>query len=202
MSKEREAVTADNYKRRVSAVVRSGKSIRGNIQELMHYAMVSYLDPENNGNTGDLTFLFQSVAGVKSLNHKLLGQYCEDTVNVKLAKTSEGEQVFRKAVKGQEPQLLENADLTANWWEHGRTTEPKAVDILKQLDTMLKTLEATQGDEAKRVLVAGQEHVIDDVMTRVKELRSWTERTVVVRVAAIEAEAGEVIKPTPVAIAA
>ena len=191
--KEREAVSGDNFKRRCAAVVRSGKSIRGNIQELMQYACVSYLNPENNGNTNDLTYLFTQVASVKSLNHKLLGQCIEDTVNVTLAKTSEGGFVFKKAVKGTEPALLDDADLSAPGWEHGRVNTPKAVDILKSLDALVKTLDSTQGDEAKRPLVEGQQCVLDDVMQRVKELKAWAEGSISIRTAAAKAEAGTVI---------
>ena len=194
MSKERDAVNGSNFKRRCAAVVRSGKSIRGNIQELYHYAVVSYLDPANNGNTNDLTYLFTQVAGVKSLNHKLLGQCIEDTINVKLAKTSEGGFVFRKAERGVAPSLLDDADLSAPWWEHGRTPEIKEYDIIKSLEAMVKALEASvSGDEKKRPICPAQAGIVAEVTQRVNELKSWTERTIAVRAAAANAEAGTVI---------
>lgn len=194
MSKIRDAVNGSNFKKRCSAVVRSGKSIRGNIQELAQYAMVNYLDPANNGNTGDMTYLITQVASVKSLNHKLLGQFIEDTVNVKLTKTSEGGVVFKKAVKGETPALHDDADVSSPWWEHGRSPEVKAVDILKSLESMLKTFENSQGEGAKRPLADGQQCVFDDVTARLKELKTWTEGAISIRNAAMEAEAGTVIQ--------
>ena len=193
MSKQREAVSGVNFKKKVGAIVRSGKSIRGNVQECAQYAMVTYLDPANNGNTNDLTYLFTQIAGVKSLNHKLLGQFIEDTVNVKLAKTSEGEQVFRKAVKGSTPSLCDNGDINAPWWEHGRTNDPKAVDLIKVLEAAIKTMGQTQGEDAKRPLTDGQQCVIDDLMARLSDTKTWAENAISIRTAAAQAEAGTVI---------
>lgn len=157
-------VTAKTFKSRVAAVIRSGQSIRANIQELVQYAIVQYLDPVNNGNTADLTYLYQKVKGVRSLNSKTLGDYVEDTVNVALRKTSDGEFVFRKAEKGTDPALRPHADLSAPWWEHGRTPDPKAVDILKRLASDIAALESTQGDTPKKPLVAGQEVCVQEVI--------------------------------------
>lgn len=197
--KEKAPVSADNFKKRVAAVVRSGKSIRGNIQELAQYAMVAYLNPENNGNTADITYLYQQVAAVKSLNHRTLGLYLEDTVNIKLGKTSEGDAVFRKAVKGEAPSLRDDADLSANWWEHGRVTTPKAVDVVKLLETVAKNIAATQGDEAKREITAGQELVADELISKLKELGTWVETTVERRVAEAAGEADNVVEHTAAA---
>lgn len=190
--KEKAPVDRKNFKSRVAAVVRSGKSIRGNIQELAQFACVCYLDPESNGNTSEATYLYQQVAGVKSLNHRLLGQWFEDTVNIKLGKTSEGDAVFRKAVKGDAPSLRDDADLSANWWEHGRVTTPKAVDADKLLETMIKQIKSTQGDEAKREITAGQELVADELISKLGELRLWVETTVERRLAEREGAADNV----------
>jgi hypothetical protein len=169
-------VNGSNFRRKVAAVIRSGKSIRGNVQELVQYAVVRYLDPASNGDTSDMTYLFQQIAGVKSLNHRILGEYIEDTVNVALRKTQDGTPVFRKAKKGETPTLLDNADLSAPWWEHGRVTEAKALDAIKKIRADIKALESTQGDEPKRTLIAGQEvcvqGLINDLMGAVARAES------------------------------
>lgn len=194
MSNERKAVSATNFKQRVGALVRSGKSIRANAQECIQYAVLSYLNPENNGNTNDMSYLYQQVASVKSLNHKLMGQYIEDTVNVKLAKTSEGEFVFRKAVKGAVPAFTDNGDIDANWWEHGRPIEPKPVDLVKLLETAIKAIQQTEGDTPKRALKEGQECVATDLLGRLSDTKTWMENAISIRNAAAQAESGDVIQ--------
>lgn len=178
MSTQREAVSTGNFKSRVASVVRSGKSIRANIQELAMFALVFYLDPKNNGNTEYLTHLFNAVAGVKSLNSRTLGHYIEDTANVRLRKTDNGDFVFRKAVKGEEPALLDGADLTANWWDHGRGPSEKPVDVLKILETAIKTLEKTQGDAPKKELVANQSGAVQPCINTLREAARAVERVV------------------------
>lgn len=165
----------ENFKKRVDGVVTSGKSIRANIQELFQFATVAYLDPVNNGNLNDMTYLFKSVAGVKSLAHKRLFEYGEDTLNIRVAKTSDGEVVVRKAVKGEAPSLRPDADLSAEWWEHGRAPADTAVDILKVLRADIKKLESTQGDEAKKALAAGQETALQGVINKLSGALAWAE---------------------------
>ena len=101
MAKQVEAVSTENFKRKVSAVVRSGKSVRGNIQDLFHFAIVHYLNPENNGDLSLASYLYQQVEAVRSLNHKQLAVAFEDTINVKLRNTKAGDKVFGKARKGE-----------------------------------------------------------------------------------------------------
>lgn len=157
-------VNGSNFRKKVAAVIRSGKSIRGNIQELFQYAAVRYLNPESNGDLSDMTYLFQQVASVKSLNHNTLGQFCEDTLNIKLAKTQDGTPVFRKAVKGEAPAIRDDGDMSANWWEHGRAPTDSPVDVLKTLSAAVKKLESTQGDTPKKALVPGQECVVTSAL--------------------------------------
>lgn len=186
---ERKPVSSENFKSRVADVVRSGKSIRGNIQELVMFAIVFYLDPENNGNTANLTYLYDKVAGVKSLNHRQLGIFVEDTVNVKLGKTSDGDAVFKKAVKGDAPSLRDGADLTVNWWEYGRVTAPKALDIFKQLETLRKGIAAATGDEAKKPLVEGQELIADAASGMLTDMITQLQASLTLKTAEAEAAA-------------
>jgi hypothetical protein len=174
--KVRAPVDAGNFKKRVAGVIKSGKSIRGNIQELMQFAIVDYLTPASNGNTSKMTFLYSAVQGVKSLNHRTLGQFVEDTVNVTLSKTSEGEPVFKKAVKGDAPSFRDGGDIDAPWWEHGRVNEPKAVDLLKVLDAAIKSVSSTiNNDAAKRKsLQAGQMCAVQQTLTGLEDQRTAT----------------------------
>jgi hypothetical protein len=184
---------SDNFKKRVAGVIKSGKSIRANIQDLMHYAILQYLDPANSGNSADLSFLQAQVTGVKSLNHKLMGEYIEDTVNLKLGKTAEGAPVFKKAVKGDAPSLTDTADLTANWWEHGRVTEPKLVDLLKVIDTAIKSVSSTINNDAdkRKGLVEGQMCAVQQTLKGLEDQRTATLKLIndaAAESAAVEAE--------------
>lgn len=167
--------TGGNFKQRVDGVVRAGKSIRANIQELCHFAFVAYLDPKNSGNTADLSYLLLRVTEVKSLNASRLAMYMEDTVNVKVGKTKDGEPVVRKAVKGDAPSLREGSDLTAPWWEHGRAPANNDVDILADIERLIRKIEGTQGDEPKKSLKSGQQPAVDHVLTALMGARARAE---------------------------
>jgi hypothetical protein len=175
MSKE---VTSKNFRQKVSNVIKSGKSIRGNVQELVQYSVVRYLDPESNGDLSDMIYLFQQIAGVRSLNHSLLGQYLEDTVNVKVAKTQDGTPTIRKAQKGEAPSLRDNADLSAPWWEHGRAPSVNPVDILKSIEQLEKKIESATGDQPKKPLVAGQECAATAALNELSGLRARVKRLI------------------------
>lgn len=194
MAKQVEAVSTENFKRKVSAVVRSGKSVRGNIQDLFHFAIVHYLNPENNGDLSLASYLYQQVEAVRSLNHKQLAVAFEDTINVKLRNTKAGDKVFGKARKGEEPTLLDGADLTASWWEISREVVVKDVDLLKLLEQAKRNIAATQGDEPKRKLVEGQECIVDDAIGILTDAITRLTNAQSIRNAAAEAEAGTVIK--------
>lgn len=194
MAKQVEAVSTENFKRKVSAVVRSGKSVRGNIQDLFHFAIVHYLNPENNGDLSLASYLYQQVEAVRSLNHKQLAVAFEDTINVKLRNTKAGDKVFGKARKGEEPTLLDGADLTASWWEISREVVVKDVDLLKLLEQAKRNIAATQGDEPKRKLVEDQECIVDDAIGILTDAITRLTNAQSIRNAAAEAEAGTVIK--------
>ena len=168
--------SSENFRKRVDGVVRSGKSIRANIQDLALFAIVAYLDPKNNGNLNDLTYLIAQVCGVKSLAGNRLIMWTEDTINVKVGKTQDGEPVCRKATKGEDPALRENADLNAPWWEHGRAPVNKPVDILAEIDKLVKRIESTQGEEAKKELAAGQDCMVPGVLNDLSGLKARAER--------------------------
>ena len=174
--KVRAPVDNGNFKKRVAGVIKSGKSIRGNIQELVQFALIDYLTPASNGNTAKITYLYTQVAGVKSLNHRTLGMFVEDTVNVKLSKTSEGEMVFRKAVKGDTPSFREGGDIDANWWEHGRDPAPKPADLLKILDAAIKAVSATINNDAekRKPLVDGQMCAVQQTLDGLEVQRTAT----------------------------
>lgn len=146
--------TAANFKQRVSGVIRAGKSIRENIKVLMQFAIMEYL---RSGNTECIRYLATEVSGLKSMSTKKLVEWTEDTVNVKFGKSSDGDIVVRKAVKGEDPALTADGDIDSEWWEHGRPPEAKAVDMLAGGEALVKRIMATQDVGTKKPLKAGQE---------------------------------------------
>ena len=172
-------VTSKNFRAKVaSQVVRPGKSIRENVQNLAFFAFDRYMSPDSNGDLSDAIYLFQAVAGVGSLNHTRFGQWAEDTFNVKVSKTQDGKPSFRKDGKGIVPGLRENADITAPWWEHGRSPEPKPLDLIKDLEGEVKKLEATQGDQPKRAIAAGQECAVTAAINELTGLIARVKRMI------------------------
>ena len=164
--------TEGNFKARVAGVVRAGKSIRENVKVLMQFAIVVYL---KTGNTECSRHLLQEVKGLRSMSDSRLGQWTEFTVNVRVGKNSDGDIVVRKAVKGEEPALTEHGDIDSAWWEFAKAPANNAVDMIKDLESLIKKIESTQGDEPKKSMLEAQRPFADGVATRLLGAKAFLE---------------------------
>ena len=172
-------VNAKNFGSKLSGVVRSGKSMRANIQELTLFACVFYVDPANSGNADFLNRIFVALRDLKSMNHKLWVTAVEDTVNVKL-RGKAGEERFGKAQRGVEPSFVDAPVLTTgvNWWDHGRDVAPKDLDMLKSLKQLATQIEKTQGEKATKKLAEGQECAVSLVLRALAAAEAQAERAI------------------------
>ena len=164
--------TASNFKARVAGVIRAGKSIRENIKVLAQFAIVQYL---KDGNTECLRYLASEVQGLKSMNANRLMQWCENTTNVKFGKGQDGAVTCRKAVKGEEPALRDGGDIDGDWWDFAKAPVVKVVDMVAEIEKLLKTIASTEGEEAKRPITKAQAEYRDGVASRLLGAKAWLE---------------------------
>lgn len=82
------------FTRKLQGVIKSAKTQRDNVQELIVAGLVHY--SENKGNTAYLTQLARACIGVRSLPTQTITDYIKAHANVGWGKLSDGKSGFRK----------------------------------------------------------------------------------------------------------
>lgn len=114
MSKE---ITSKNFQSVLSTTLRSVKSMRGKVQELIGFAVRHYAG-EGNGNTLYLSKLMVAVIGTAGLNTRGIQAYIQSAANVVWTKDSDGNPVFKKVTKaGDNPATFNSNVIATPWYE-------------------------------------------------------------------------------------
>ena len=108
------------FNRKLSGVVKSAKSMRDNVQELIVAGLVHY---EEHQDTGYLTDLVRACQGVRSLPTTTISEYIKLHANVGWGKLKDGKPGFKKVGKDIEVQMPE---VTWYDWEGGKHNEVKS----------------------------------------------------------------------------
>lgn len=110
------AITAKTFVATLSNAVRSIKSMRGKVQELIAFAVTFYASEEGNGNTIYLTKIMQAATQTAGLNTRGIQAYIQEAANVQWTKDKDGNGVFKKANKGAEVTVNSNV-LAIAWYD-------------------------------------------------------------------------------------
>lgn len=132
------AVTAKNFKSKLSSVIKAAKSGRVNLQALIEFGLAHYAE---HGDTVYLQSCVDACVGVGSLNTSRMIGFIEAHANItwrkKEAKDGEKVAVFSKAA-GQQAEVL---PVTTAWWDYEKPdAELKAKDVLKMIQDMHKRI--------------------------------------------------------------
>lgn len=115
------------FNRKLGNVVKSTKSLRDNVQELIVAALVHYEseggDGLPTGDTGYMTDLVRACQGVRALPTTTISEYIKIHANVGWGKLKDGKPGFKKVGKEVEVTMPE---VTWYDWEGGKHNEVKS----------------------------------------------------------------------------
>lgn len=165
-------VTVSNFKTRLANVLKSVRSQRDSLQELLVFGMNHAKDHAN-----DFTYLslcVRSCIGVRALDTDLMKQYIFGHVsNVTWTKYKDGTHGFKKSSKGVE---CEYADIEWKWYEHEKEAAPKALYTEEKLRSAIvkgmKRLAEDQGITDPSVIASLVHEVADqagDIVIKLDE---------------------------------
>lgn len=140
MTMKSTGITSKNFGTKLGGVVKSAKTMRANLQNLMLFGMEHY---EASGDTVYLTKCMQSCVGVAALPTQKMKQFIQHHANVswKEVKTKNDtkDHVFKKRGKD-----ATYTPPTTNWWEFST-----AGDVQPDLDTDAAILNLIKRIESK-----------------------------------------------------
>ena len=84
------------FNRKLSGVVKSAKSMRENVQELIVAGLVHF---EEHADTGYLTDLVRACQGVRALPTATINEYIQTHANVAWGKLKDGQKGYKKVGK-------------------------------------------------------------------------------------------------------
>ena len=151
-------VTAKNFGRKLSGVVSSAKTMRGNIQNLMLFGMEWYLE---HGDTGYLDRCMDACVGVKTLPTQKCKQFIQEHANVTWREVeiksgkNKGKKVSVFKKRGKEPSYKEP---TTNWWDISNAgqatpdldTDARILSFIKAIDKNLETGKVKDVEHARK----------------------------------------------------
>lgn len=116
------------FNQKLNGFIRSQKSQRDTLQELIEAALAHYdgntETTEVGGDTGYLTVLVRKCVGVKSVPTRTVVDYIKEHANVIYTKLGDGEYGFKKAKKGDTVQVT-MPEVTWYDWTGGDHNKPK-----------------------------------------------------------------------------
>jgi len=121
------------YKRKLNSVLKSAKTQRDNVQELIIAGLEQYSE---HGSCNYLTMLVQGCIGVRSLPTRSITAYIQAHANVTWAKLKDGTDGYKKKGKGVEVSM---PDVTWYDWEgNNHNTVATEFDVLKAIHSLKK----------------------------------------------------------------
>ena len=159
-----------SFKLALNGFIKSSKTQRDNLQDLLVYGFHKYSE---SGNTGELSAVVNALNSVRTIPTRTVQDYIKAFANVKLTKTKEGEFIFRKDGSGQDcPPVVK--ELTVTWYEWAGNDKNNAkadlvdpVAILKS--AMIKIKEAI--DSGK--IVEGRDEIANDWLSRLTDVGNY-----------------------------
>lgn len=149
------------FNRKLSAVVKSAKTMRGNVQELIVAGLVHY---EQHGDTGYLTDLARACKNVRSLPTLTITEYIKAHANVGWGKLKDKQSGFKKVGKEIEVQM---PNVTWFDWEGGTHNEIKEdYDLLASVrSAVTKAINKAKAGQLKE----GQEEYIKKLQVALED---------------------------------
>lgn len=111
------------FNRKLSAVVKSQKTQRDNVQELITAGLVHY---ENESDTTYLTLLVNACLGVRSLPTKTITAYIQEHANVAWGKLKDGSKGYKKSGEKGCAVKVKMPEVTWYDWEGGEHNAVKS----------------------------------------------------------------------------
>ena len=127
------------FKTQVNGLIRSAKTQRDKVQRLIDEGLNHY---KENGDTFYLSYLLNAAVGVKSLPTQTIKEYIKESANQQLSwtKAKDGNMVFKKVKKGEEPTVNMPAEPWYEWKKAGHNAKPD-MDIIAQGKAFIKRIE-------------------------------------------------------------
>jgi len=124
-------ITTKNFKQRLAAIVKSAKSQRDKVQEIIVFGIQHYKD---HGNSSYLTMVLNECVGVKSMPTKTIKGFIQEHANLKYVKNDAGDLVFKK--DGKEVKAVMPVE---KWydWAGGDHQATKDMDVMVQAKALL-----------------------------------------------------------------
>ena len=155
-------LTNKQFNTKLSSLIRSAKTQRDNVQQLVLSGLEQY---QAHGNTGQLTKLIQACVGVRSLPTTVIKEFIKAHANVAFQKNKNGDYVFKKIGKDVE---VTTPECTWYDWEGNKEAKPAPdMNIIVQAKTLASKIEKAIKDHK----VKG----VDDAHAGelLSSLRSW-----------------------------
>ena len=163
-------ITTKNFGRKLSGSIKSAKTRRGNLQNLMLFGMEHY---STTGDTGYLDRCMEACVGVASLPTQKMKLFIQEHANVTWreieikAGADKGKKVNVFKKRGKEPFYKEP---TINWWEFSKAgdavvdmdTDARIISLHKAISKKLEDGKVKNPDHARKAL-KGLEKVADSI---------------------------------------
>ena len=145
-------ITTKNFGRKLGGVVKSAKTMRANLQNLILFGMEHY---SATGDTVYLTKCMHACVGVSSLPTQKMKQFIQHHANVSYRKiknkAGNEELVFKKRGK-----VAEYSEPTTNWWDFSNAgqatpdldTDARIINFIKAIDKGIESGKVKDKDHA------------------------------------------------------
>lgn len=141
-------VTSKNFGRKLSGVIKSAKTMRGNLQNLLLFGMEHY---GAHGDTGYLDRCMEACVGVASLPTQKMKVFIQEHANVTYREVEikdgkdKGKKVHVFKKKGKEPVYKEP---TMNWWEFSTAGDAVPdMDVAASVVSLIKRIDKKSADK-------------------------------------------------------